>query len=100
MNNVVYCEMPKTKSKQPNKRSQWQIVLHDDSQTTFDHVIDVLMDICGHNEIQATQCALITHNNKRCVIYIDTRESCLEVYDYLSKNNLRVTLEQYVKKSH
>jgi len=97
MNNVVLLEMLKKKSKTPSNRGQYQIILHNDSKNTYDHVIDTLMEGCGYNEIQATQCALITHNAKKCVIYQDTFDSCKPVYEFLNNNGLTVTIKKYVK---
>jgi ATP-dependent Clp protease adaptor protein ClpS len=45
-----------------------EIILHNDDVNTFDHVIDCLMDICGHEYMQATQCAHIVHNNGKCAV--------------------------------
>ena len=39
----------------------WHIVLYNDDHNTFDHVIDCLMAYCGHEVLQAEQCALIVH---------------------------------------
>src|SRR5436190_19747169 len=38
-----------------------EIVLQNDDVNTFDHVIDVLMKMCGHDPIQAAECATIAH---------------------------------------
>jgi ATP-dependent Clp protease adaptor protein ClpS len=45
-----------------------EIVLHNDDVNTFDHVIRCLMEICGHDAIQAEQCAWIVHNNGKCSV--------------------------------
>ena len=45
-----------------------EIVLHNDDVNTFDHVIDSLVDICGHEPIQAEQCAWIVHHNGKCSV--------------------------------
>jgi len=45
-----------------------EIVLHNDDVNTFDHVIMCLMDICGHDPIQAEQCAWIVHHNGKCSV--------------------------------
>jgi len=36
-----------------NKRGTWLVILHNDDQNTFDHVVNCLMDICQHVYIQA-----------------------------------------------
>ena len=45
-----------------------EIVLHNDDVNTFDHVIISLMEVCGHEPIQAEQCAWIVHHNGKCSV--------------------------------
>lgn len=97
MNSAVLSEMLKKKS--TNKRGTWQVILHDDNKITFDHVIDCLMDVCGHNQFQAHQCALITHNKKRCSIFVDSHNSCQVTADLLNKLKLTVSIEKHEKHS-
>ncbi len=97
MNSAVLLEMSKQKSKAKNNRGTWQVTLHDDSVNTFEHVIDCLIDICGHNQFQAHQCALITHNRKRCVVYKDRWDACENVRKLLKSEGLKVTVEKHEK---
>jgi ATP-dependent Clp protease adaptor protein ClpS len=41
-------------------------LFHNDDVNTFDHVIDTLIRICKHDELQAEQCANIIHYNGEC----------------------------------
>jgi ATP-dependent Clp protease adaptor protein ClpS len=43
-----------------------EIVLHNDDVNTFSHVIVSLVEICGHEPLQAEQCAWIVHHNGKC----------------------------------
>ncbi len=45
-----------------------EIVLFNDDENTFDHVIDSLISICGHEEIQAEQCTLLVHYKGKCSV--------------------------------
>ena len=45
-----------------------EIVLHNDDVNTFDHVIDTLIRVCNHEELQAEQCALLVHYKGRCTV--------------------------------
>lgn len=45
-----------------------EIVLYNDDVNSFDHVIDCLIDTCGHNPLQAEQCSLIVHYNGKCTV--------------------------------
>ena len=37
------------------------LILYNDEVNTFKHVIKSLVEVCGHDEIQAEQCAVIVH---------------------------------------
>lgn len=45
-----------------------EIILHNDDVNTFEHVIDCLQEFCGHDPIQAEQCAWIVHYNGKCSV--------------------------------
>ena len=56
-----------------NRRSEDQertLMLINDDVNSFDHVIKSLVEVCGHDEIQAEQCAVLTHIKGGCVIKI------------------------------
>jgi len=46
----------------------WHIVLYNDDHNTFDHVIECLVAYCGHELLQAEQCALIVHTKGKCSV--------------------------------
>ncbi len=62
------------------------IVLYNDEINTFEHVIESLVDICGHNPFQAEQCALITHYKGKCSVKSGIYE---DLYPYKSALNDR-----------
>ena len=95
MNNVQLSEMSKKQSK--IHKGQWQVVVHNDNHNTFDHVIDCLIDICGHNIFQAEQCAIIVHSHKTCAVFVDSYTECSQVHEYLHESGLTVTLEKFKK---
>jgi ATP-dependent Clp protease adaptor protein ClpS len=37
------------------------LILFNDEINTFDHVIKSLVEVCGHDSIQAEQCAIMVH---------------------------------------
>ncbi len=41
--------------------SSYQLILWNDDVNSFDWVITTLMEVCGHTEDQAEQCAMIIH---------------------------------------
>jgi ATP-dependent Clp protease adaptor protein ClpS len=50
------------------------LVLYNDEINTFDHVIKSLVEVCGHDSVQAEQCALIVHLKGSCEIKSGIRE--------------------------
>jgi ATP-dependent Clp protease adaptor protein ClpS len=49
--------------KKSNKKA---LVLYNDDSNYFDFVINTLIKVCDHSEIQAEQCALIVHYKGKC----------------------------------
>ena len=44
------------------------LILYNDDVNTFDHVIKSLVEVCGHDPVQAEQCALIVHFKGSCEV--------------------------------
>ncbi|WP_035806526.1 ATP-dependent Clp protease adaptor ClpS [Lunatimonas lonarensis] len=44
------------------------LIVFNDDVNTFDHVIQVLMKVCGHSPEQAEQCSLIIHYKGKCTV--------------------------------
>ena len=53
--------------REDNERS---LMLINDDINSFDHVIKSLVNVCGHDKIQAEQCAVLTHIKGGCIIKI------------------------------
>jgi ATP-dependent Clp protease adaptor protein ClpS len=45
-----------------------ELILWNDDVNTFDHVIETLVELCGHTPEQAEQCAFIVHHNGKCSV--------------------------------
>lgn len=58
------------------------LVLFNDEINTFDHVIKSLVEVCGHDSIQAEQCALTVHLKGSCEI----KSGIKEVLQVMSKS--------------
>ncbi len=50
------------------------LILFNDDFNTFDHVIKSLVEVCGHDSVQAEQCALIVHFKGSCEVKIGLPE--------------------------
>ncbi len=46
----------------------YNIVVYNDNVNTFDHVIETLIDTCGHTSEQAEQCTLLIHYKGKCSV--------------------------------
>lgn len=69
------------------------LVLHNDDLNTFDHVIDVLCEVCKHDAIQAEQCATITHFKGSCDVKTGLIEDLLPLKDIMAGESLLVTID-------
>ncbi len=58
------------------------LVLYNDDINTFDHVIKSLVEVCGHNSVQAEQCAMIVHFKGSC----EVKTGMTEVLNAMSRS--------------
>lgn len=61
---------PRPQSNNRGEDNERTLMLINDDVNSFDHVIKSLVEVCGHDEIQAEQCAVLTHIKGGCVIKI------------------------------
>ena len=58
------------------------LILYNDDVNTFENVINSLVEICGHDPVQAEQCALIVHFKGKCEI----KSGPVEVLNVMSRS--------------
>jgi ATP-dependent Clp protease adaptor protein ClpS len=58
------------------------LILYNDDINTFEHVIKSLVEVCGHDAVQAEQCALIVHFKGSCEIKL----GMVEVLNAMSRS--------------
>ena len=73
--------------------SPYRIILHNDDYNTFEHVINCLMKICGHELEQASQCAHIVHFNGKCDVKYGDYDTISIMKEKLKTAGLSVTME-------
>lgn len=61
------------------------LLLYNDDFNTFDYVIETLVEICGHDYVQAEQCAYIVHYKGKC----DVKHGAYEKLEPVCKELLR-----------
>ncbi|MBE0674358.1 MAG: ATP-dependent Clp protease adaptor ClpS [Bacteroidales bacterium] len=68
------------------------LILYNDDHNSFEHVIRSLVEVCGHDEIQAEQCAVIAHFRGKCDIRRGKRKVLSEMLISLQKRDLTVEI--------
>lgn len=69
------------------------LVLHNDDVNTFVFVIDSLVEICGHDPVQAEQCAFITHHQGKCDVKKGVISDLKPMLQSLLNRGLLVTID-------
>ena len=70
-----------------------QLILYNDDVNTFEHVIDSLIKVCGHESVQAEQCAHIVHNNGKCTVKAGEFEKLLPMCVALHDRGISAEIE-------
>lgn len=65
-----------------------EVVLYNDDHNTFDFVIDTLIDLCEHNEVQAEQCAVLVHFKGQCSVKKGDYDSMLSISREMNRRGL------------
>lgn len=72
---------------------QKNLIVYNDDVNTFDHVINSLIKICGHDSIQAEQCTWIIHFNGKCQVKMGTYEKLLPMCTGLLDKGIAAEIE-------
>jgi len=70
-----------------------KLILFNDDFNTFEFVIKTLIELCDHDEIQAEQCALITHYKGKCEIKSGTFTELKPINDEMLYRRLTVEIK-------
>ena len=68
--------------KQRSGSEAGSLILFNDDVNTFEHVIKSLVEVCGHDSVQAEQCAMIVHFKGSC----EVRIGVVEVLNAMSRS--------------
>ena len=69
------------------------LTLYNDDIHTFDYVIKTLIEVCGHDFVQAEQCAFITHYKGRCQVRTGEKEDLKPMKERLVAKELKAIIE-------
>lgn len=69
------------------------LVLWNDDVNTFEWVIQSLIEVCGHNEQQAEQCAMIIHYQGKYAVKQGDFDTLLPMCEALIDRSINATIE-------
>ncbi len=81
-----------TDEKEGLKKSK-TLILFNDKVNTFDFVIETLVNVCGHDLIQAENCTWIAHYKGKCPVKKGSFEALKTCYDEMINRNLIVQIQ-------
>lgn len=70
-----------------------QLIVWNDEVNTFEWVIDTLMEICGHTEDQAEQCAMLIHFKGKYAVKNGNYDELKSMCDAITDRGIGATVE-------
>jgi ATP-dependent Clp protease adaptor protein ClpS len=71
----------------------YQIIVWNDEVNTFEWVIETLIEVCGHSEEQAEQCAMLIHTKGKYAVKKGSYEDLKPQTDAITERGIGATLE-------
>lgn len=71
----------------------FQLIVWNDEVNTFQHVINTLIDICGHNPEQAEQCAMLIHTQGKYAVKSGSYDELKVMCDAITDRGIGATVE-------
>ncbi len=75
-----------------------QLIVWNDEVNTFEWVIDTLVEICGHTQEQAEQCAMIIHTKGKYAVKEGSYETLKPMCDSITDRGIGATVEELSKR--
>jgi ATP-dependent Clp protease adaptor protein ClpS len=69
------------------------LIIHNDEYHTFDFVIEALIEICGHEPLQAEQCTFVIHHSGKCAVKTDMFSKLQPAWVEMINLGLTATIE-------
>lgn len=76
-----------------NKQNDRTLILYNDDYNTFEHIIDVLEEVCKHSKIQAEQCAHLVHYKGKYIVKKGDIEILQNMLEALISKGLNAIIE-------
>jgi ATP-dependent Clp protease adaptor protein ClpS len=71
-----------------------QLVVWNDEVNSFDWVITTLIEICGHSQEQAEQCAMLIHTKGKYAVKDGSYDFLKPMCDSITERGIGATVEQ------
>ena len=69
------------------------LIVWNDEVNSFEWVIETLMDICGHSQEQAEQCAMIIHHKGKYAVKEGPYDTLKPMCDAITERGIGATIE-------
>jgi|SRR6516162_5296091 ATP-dependent Clp protease adaptor protein ClpS len=76
--------------------TSFNLIVWNDNVNTFDWVIKALVDICGHTEEQAEQCAYIIHFQGKYAVKQGDYDTLKPMREAIVERGINATIEEMV----
>ncbi|MFL9485448.1 ATP-dependent Clp protease adaptor ClpS [Chitinophagaceae bacterium LWZ2-11] len=73
--------------------TSYNLVVWNDEVNTFEWVIETLMEVCGHTEEQAEQCAFIIHFHGKYAVKRGDYDTLKPMCDAITDRGINATIE-------
>ncbi len=76
----------------------FSLVVWNDEVNTFEWVIETLIDVCNHTQVQAEQCAMLIHNKGKYAVKQGDYDTLKPMCDAITERGISATLETLADK--
>lgn len=88
--NTETLELEEVKTINTNLRS---LLIYNDDVNSFEFVIETLVEVCGHDVVQAEQCTWLIHHKGKCDVKRGTYEYLKPLNSELQNRGLSSVIE-------
>jgi ATP-dependent Clp protease adaptor protein ClpS len=74
----------------------FSLIVWNDEVNTFEWVIETLIEICGHQQEQAEQCAMLIHSRGKYAVKNGDYETLKPMCDAITDRGIGATIEVFV----